>query len=79
MLMLLSGVAAAIWPLTMSILATGQKGSVIGFLNSARFVGNAVGPTLATSVLAFSSLPVLYLAIGIMMLISVLGFRRSIQ
>jgi MFS transporter, DHA1 family, multidrug resistance protein len=78
-LMLLSGVAAAILPLTMSILATGQRGSVIGFLNSARFVCNAAGPMLATSVLAFSSLPVLYLLISSITFVSLLGFRRFVR
>jgi len=66
--MLLTSVAAPILPLTMSMLATGQKGSVIGFLNSARFVGNAPGPMLATSVLAFYNLPALYVVISSAML-----------
>jgi MFS family permease len=76
LLMLLSGTAAAIMPLTMSLIATGQKGSVIGFLNSARFVGNAVGPMLATSVLAFYSLPVLYVLICLITACAFFGFRR---
>jgi MFS family permease len=76
LLMLLTGVAAAILPLTMSVIATGQTGSIIGFLNSARFVGNAVGPMLATSVLAFSGLPALYLIICGITLFSLFGFRR---
>jgi DHA1 family multidrug resistance protein-like MFS transporter len=75
-LMLLTGMAAAIMPLTMSLLATGQKGSIIGFLNSARFVGNALGPMLATSVLAFSGLPVLYVLISTITLFSLFGFKR---
>ena len=79
LVMLLTGMAAAILPLTMSLLATGQKGSIIGFLNSARFVGNAVGPMLATSVLAFSSLPVLYLLISAITFISLFGFRRFLK
>ncbi len=78
-MMLLTSVAAPILPLTMSMLATGQKGSVIGFLNSARFVGNALGPMLATSVLAFYNLPALYLVISCAMLFALWGFRRFIR
>ncbi len=78
LLMLLAGMAGAILPLTMSILATGQKGSIIGFLNSARFVGNAVGPMLATSVLAFSGIPVLCLLLSLITFVSLLGFRRFV-
>ncbi len=79
LMMLLAGMAAPLLPLTMSTLATGQKGAVIGFLNSARFVGNALAPMLATSVLAFSSIPVLYIIMSGAMLTAFLGFRRYLR
>lgn len=52
---------------------------VIGFLNSARFVGNAIGPMLATSVFAFSSLPVLYFLISGTTFLALCGFRRFLR
>jgi len=47
-----------------SIFARDVSGRMIGFLNSARFVGAAVGPLMATSVLAYSNLFILYLLIA---------------
>jgi DHA1 family multidrug resistance protein-like MFS transporter len=79
LLMVMSGMAAPILPLTMSILATGQEGSVIGFVNSARFVGNAIAPMLATSVLAFSTLPVLYFLVSGITFFALYGFRRVLR
>jgi MFS family permease len=61
--MIQTGLVAAIVPLTLSIFAGDQRGSVMGFLNSARFVGNSLGPMMATSILAYANLPVLYLLI----------------
>lgn len=62
--MLEMGVVAAIVPLAMSIFAAEPRGNVIGFLNSSRFVAMALGPMLATSLVAFVSLPALYLSMS---------------
>jgi MFS family permease len=74
MRMIQTGLVAAIYPLTMSIFAKESKGNVIGFLNSARFAGNALGPMIATSLLAFSNLPTLHLFISLITLSALLGF-----
>ncbi|HOG16324.1 MAG: drug efflux system protein MdtG [Syntrophaceae bacterium PtaU1.Bin231] len=55
---------AAILPMTISVFARSAGGGEIGFLNSARFAGNAMGPLLATSILAYSNLLILYLGIA---------------
>jgi DHA1 family multidrug resistance protein-like MFS transporter len=62
--MLEMGMVAAIVPLAMSIFAAEPKGNVIGFLNSSRFVAMALGPMLATSLVAFANLPTLYLCMS---------------
>ena len=77
--MLETGMVAAIIPLTISIFAAEPKGSVIGFINAARFVGMALGPILATSLLAFADLPALYLSISGITLAAYLGFRAFIK
>ena len=77
--MLVTGLVAAIVPLTISIFASQMKGSVIGFLNSARLVGGATGPLLATSVLAFSNLTVLYLVVSGITLTCLLFFEHAFR
>jgi MFS family permease len=62
--MIQTGFIAAVIPLVFSIFARDVSGRMIGFLNSARFVGAAVGPFMATSVLAYSNLLILYLLIA---------------
>ena len=62
--MLQMGFIAAVIPLTFSIFAREAGGRMIGLLNSSRFVGAAVGPLMATSVLAYSNLLTLYLLIS---------------
>jgi MFS transporter, DHA1 family, multidrug resistance protein len=74
-----TGMIAAIVPLTLSMFTVQPKGSVIGFLNSARFVGNAMGPFMATSVLAFSGLPFLYLSISGISLLALVAYRISLR
>ena len=74
MRMIQTGLVAAVFPLTMSIFAKESKGNVIGFLNSARFAGNGLGPMMATTLLAFSNLPTLYLSISFITLLALLGF-----
>ena len=73
--MVQTGLVAATIPLIFSIFVSEPKGGIIGFLNSARFTGNALGPILATSILAFSSLEVLYLSISAISLFALFGFR----
>jgi DHA1 family multidrug resistance protein-like MFS transporter len=55
---------AAVIPLSLALFAGEAKGFTMGFLYSSRFVGNAAGPVMATSILAFSNLPFLCLAIS---------------
>ena len=75
--MLQTGVVAAVFPMILSVFAIGVGGGTLGFLNSARFAGNAIGPLLATSVLAHSNLLSLYLIISGLILIPLTGFLRT--
>jgi DHA1 family multidrug resistance protein-like MFS transporter len=72
--MLQTGVIAAVFPMILSIFATGVGGGTLGFLNSSRFAGNAMGPLMATSVLAYSNLLTLYLMISGLTLVPLAGF-----
>ena len=64
--MLQTGVVAAVIPMVMANFGSKLGGTGIGFLNSARFAGNGVGPLLATFVLAGSNLLTLYLIIAVL-------------
>ena len=75
--MLQTGAVAAVFPMILSVYATGVGGGTLGFLNSARFAGNAIGPLMATSVVAHSSLLTLYLLISGLTLIPLAGFLRT--
>jgi DHA1 family multidrug resistance protein-like MFS transporter len=77
--MIQTGMVAATIPLVIALFVNQPKGSTIGFLNSARFTGNALGPIIATSILAFSNLTILYLVIGGLTLIAFLAFRHSFK
>ncbi|OGP70909.1 MAG: hypothetical protein A2W09_07270 [Deltaproteobacteria bacterium RBG_16_50_11] len=77
--MVQTGMVAATIPLVISLFVNEPKGSTIGFLNSARFTGNALGPIIATSILAFSNLTTLYLFISGITLIAFLTFRHSFK
>ena len=70
-----TGLVAATIPLVLSIFAKESSGTIIGFLNSSRFTGNALGPIIATSILAFSNLSVLYLFISGLTLLTLLSFK----
>jgi MFS family permease len=72
--MLQTAMIAAVVPLVFSSFTSGLDGRVMGFLNSSRFAGNALGPMIGTSILAFSSLNWLYLVIGIMGLLVLVGY-----
>jgi DHA1 family multidrug resistance protein-like MFS transporter len=69
-----TGFIAATIPLVISIFAAESKGSAIGFLNSSRFAGAALGPILATSILAESNLTTLYLVISGLTLLPLFAF-----
>jgi DHA1 family multidrug resistance protein-like MFS transporter len=75
--MLQTAMIAAVMPLVFSSFASDLDGRVIGFLNSSRFAWNALGPMIATSVLAFSSLNWLYLCIGGLGLLALLSYAFS--
>ena len=75
--MLQTAMIAAIMPLVFSIFVSDLDGRMIGFLNSSRFAGNALGPMIGTSVLAVSSLNWLYFTIGSMSMIAVAGFALA--
>ncbi len=72
--MLQTGVIAVVIPLVMASFAAELGGTGIGFLNSARFAGNGVGPLMATFVLAGSNLLTLYLLIAVLTVLFVLAF-----
>jgi MFS family permease len=68
---------AAIIPLTISIFASDLSGKTIGFLNSGRFAGNAMGPVIGTSVYAFSGLNWLCIFISVLSLCVLLSFANT--
>jgi DHA1 family multidrug resistance protein-like MFS transporter len=72
--MLQAGAIAGVLPLVMASFASGLGGAGIGFLNSARFAGMGLGPLMATTVLAGSSLLTLYLLISFLSVGAVLAF-----
>ena len=75
--MLQTAMIAAVMPLVFSTMASDLDGREIGFLNSSRFAGNALGPMIGTSVLAYSSLNWLYFTIGSMSIIAIAGYALS--
>jgi hypothetical protein len=75
--MLQTAMIAAVLPLVFGSFALDLDGPVIGFLNSSRFAGNALGPMIATSVLAFSSLNWLYISVGSMGLLALASYAFS--
>ena len=62
--MVQSALAAGIFPLILVQIASRSHGGTIGFINAARFAGNAAGPVVATFILANSNLLILYLVLG---------------
>jgi hypothetical protein len=62
--MVQSALAAGIFPLILVQIASRSHGGTIGFINAARFAGNAAGPVAATFILANSNLLSLYLVLG---------------
>ena len=74
--MIQTGFAAGAIPLVISLFLDNPSGGTVGFLNASRFTGMALGPMLATAVVAFSSLNNLYLLISIITLFASFGFRH---
>jgi MFS family permease len=70
---------AAMLPLTISLFASDLNGKVLGFLNSGRFAGNAMGPIIGTSILAFSNLSWVYLFISGLSVLTLAGFALSVR
>ncbi len=68
---------AAVIPLSLSLFSSKARGFTIGFLYSSRFVGNAIGPMMATSILAFSNTPSLYFSIAGLSLAALFVFRLT--
>jgi DHA1 family multidrug resistance protein-like MFS transporter len=75
--MIQTGFAAGAIPLIISLFLDNPSGGTVGFLNASRFTGMAVGPMLATAVVAFSSLSNLYLLISAITLVAFVCFRYS--
>jgi MFS transporter, DHA1 family, multidrug resistance protein len=71
------GFIAVVIPLTICIFARDAGGRVMGFLNSSRFVGAAIGPFMATSIVAYSNLLTLYTLIAGMTLVFLWAFLVS--
>ena len=65
---------AATIPLVFAVFSSDASGKIMGFLNSARFAGNALGPMIATLVLSLSNLSSLYISIGAISLLSLLSY-----
>jgi DHA1 family multidrug resistance protein-like MFS transporter len=73
-----TGMIAAVIPLVISTFAgQGEGGTTLGFLNSGRFVGNALGPMMATTILAQFGLLTLYLTISGLTLACLCAFLAS--
>lgn len=66
--------AGLIMPLVMADVAATGRGAAVGTLNTARFVGNALGPILATVLLARADLTTLHAAISAAALVTLLAF-----
>jgi MFS family permease len=75
--MVQTGFVAAVIALVMSIFASRQKGTLIGFLNASRFAGQAAGPMIATSMLAVSGADNFYYLISFLTILSLITFRRA--
>jgi len=72
--MIETGSIAGTVPLLFSLFAGKGQGRTIGTLNASRFAGNALGPILATTILARSSPPILYAAISGLTVLALIVF-----
>lgn len=75
-----TGMIAAVIPLVIATFAGGGGGgTTLGFLNSGRFVGNALGPLMATTLLAHFGLLTLYLTIAALTILMLAAFLPSMR
>jgi len=75
-----TGMIAAVIPLVISAFAgEGRGGTTLGFLNSGRFLGNALGPIMATTILAQFGLLTLYLTIAGLTIVMLVAFLASMR
>lgn len=65
--------AAGIFPLVLAQIAAHGRGRTIGFINTARFAGMALGPVAATFILAHADLRTLYVVLGISLAVAATG------
>jgi MFS family permease len=72
-----TGMIAAVIPLVIATFAGEGGGTTLGFLNSGRFVGNALGPMMSTAILAHFGLLALYLTIAGLTLAMLWAFLAS--
>jgi DHA1 family multidrug resistance protein-like MFS transporter len=72
--MIQTAMIASVLPLVFSSFPSDLDGKVIGFLNSSRFAGNAMGPILATSIIAVLGLNWLYHTIAGLSVIALAGY-----
>lgn len=77
--MIQTGFIASVFPLTLSIFGKEVGGKTVGFMNSSRFVGMAIGPIMATTVMAYSNLLALSIIIAVITLVSLWGFVFSME
>jgi DHA1 family multidrug resistance protein-like MFS transporter len=75
--MIQTGMIAAVFPLVITAFSGDARGTTLGFLNSSRFVGNSLGPLLATFTLAHFNLLTLYMMISGLTLAVLWAFLAS--
>lgn len=68
-----TALAAGVFPLILTQIAARSQGATIGFINTARFAGNAAGPVIATFILAHADFLTLYLALGSALAVAAAG------
>lgn len=71
--MLQTACAAGIFPLVLAQVAAHGRGRIIGFINTARFAGMALGPVAATFILAHAGLFALYAVLGATLALAATG------
>lgn len=72
-----TGLAAGIFPLILAQVAARSHGATVGFINTARFAGNAAGPVIATFLLAHSDLFSLYAVLGALLAAAATGHHLA--
>ncbi|RPI10757.1 MAG: MFS transporter [Zetaproteobacteria bacterium] len=71
--MIQTACAAGIFPLILAQVAAHGRGRIIGFINTARFAGMALGPVAATFILAHAGLLALYAVLGAALALAAAG------